>query len=180
VIPVRLIPGADVRERAQPVDAHVRAEVDDGRQRLRGREAFANHYWPALYFIDADGRIRHHRFGEGDYERSESVIQMLLAETGFDDDDRQEYVSVDARGPEAPADRNGLLSPETYLGYRQTMNFASPGGLARDEPWVYEAPEQLRRNHWSLSGDRAASAEAPTPCNRLDDTPPLDAARLSM
>ena len=93
-------------------------------------EAFANHYWPALYFIDAEGR-RHHRFGEGDYERSESVIQLLLAEAGLEDDDRQEYVSVDARGPETPADWNSLLSPETYLGYRQTMDFASPGGLTR-------------------------------------------------
>ena len=124
-------------------------------------EAFANHYWPALYFIDAEGRIRHHRFGEGDYERSESVIQLLLAEAGLDDDE-QDYVSVDARGPEAPADWNSLLSPETYLGYRQTMDFASPGGLTRDEPRVYEAPQTLRRNHWSLSGDWTASAEAVT------------------
>ncbi len=105
-------------------------------------EAFANHYWPALYFIDAEGRIRHHAFGEGDYERSESVIQMLLTEAGLDDDG-QEYVSVDARGPEAPADWNSLLSPETYLGYRQTMDFASPGGLTPDEPRVYEAPADV-------------------------------------
>ena len=101
-------------------------------------EAFANHYWPALYFIDAEGRIRHHRFGEGDYERSESVIQQLLAEAGLDDDD-QGYVSVDPRGPEAPADWNSLLSPETYLGYARTMDFASPGGLTPDEPRVYDA-----------------------------------------
>jgi len=122
-------------------------------------EAFANHYWPALYFIDVEGRIRHHRFGEGDYERSESVIQLLLAEAGLDDD-RQEYVSVDPQGAEAQADWNSLLSPETYLGYRQTMDFASPGGLARDEPRMYEAPQTLRRNHWSLSGDWTAGAEA--------------------
>jgi thiol-disulfide isomerase/thioredoxin len=122
-------------------------------------EAFANHYWPALYFIDAEGRIRHHRFGEGDYERSESVIQQLLAEAGLDDDG-QEFVSVDARGPEAAADWNSLLSPETYLGYARTMDFASPGGLTPDEPRVYEAPRKLRRNHWSLSGDWTAGAEA--------------------
>ena len=122
-------------------------------------EAFANHYWPALYLIDAEGRIRYHRSGEGDYERSESVIQQLLAEAGLDDDD-QEFVSVDALGPEAPADWNSLLSPETYLGYRQTMDFASPGGLTPDEPRVYEAPQKLRRNHWSLSGDWTAGAEA--------------------
>lgn len=122
-------------------------------------EAFANHYWPALYFIDAEGRIRHHRFGEGDYERSESVIQQLLAEAGLDDDG-QEFVSVDARGSEAPADWNSLLSPETYLGYGRTMDFASPGGLTPDEPRVYDPPRKLRRNHWSLSGDWTARAEA--------------------
>ncbi len=122
-------------------------------------EAFANHYWPALYFIDAEGRIRHHRFGEGDYERSESVIQLLLAEPGLDHGD-QEYVSVDARGPEAAADWNSLLSPETYLGYARTMDFASPGGLTPDEARVYDAPRTLRRNHWSLSGDWTAEAEA--------------------
>ena len=122
-------------------------------------EAFANHYWPALYFIDAEGRIRHHAFGEGDYERSESVIQMLLAEAGLDDSD-QDFVSVDARGPEAPADWNSLLSPETYLGYARTMDFASPGGLIPDEPRMYEAPEKLRRNHWCLSGDWTAGAES--------------------
>ncbi len=122
-------------------------------------DAFANHYWPALYLIDAEGRIRYHRSGEGDYERSESVIRQLLAEAGLDDDD-QEFVSVDALGPEAPADWNSLLSPETYLGYRQTMDFASPGDLTPDEPRVYEAPQKLRRNHWSLSGDWTAGAEA--------------------
>ena len=106
-------------------------------------EAFANHYWPALYFIDAEGRIRHHAFGEGDYERSESVIQMLLAEAGLDDGD-EDFVSVDARGPEAPADWNSLLSAETYLGYARTMDFASPGGLTQDESRRYEAPQKLR------------------------------------
>src|SRR4029078_4978619 len=121
-------------------------------------EAFANHYWPALYFIDAEGRIRHHAFGEGDYERSESVIQMLLAEAGLDDSDR-DLVSVDARGPEAPADRNSLLSAEAYLGYARTMDFASPGGLTQDESRTYEAPQKLRRNHWSLAGDWTARAE---------------------
>ena len=123
-------------------------------------DAFANHYWPALYVIDAAGRIRHHRFGEGDYERSERVIQLLLAEAGLDDDDDRGFVSVDGQGPEAPADWNSLLSPETYLGYGRTMDFASPGGLTPDEPRVYEAPRKLRRNHWCLSGDWTARAEA--------------------
>jgi Thioredoxin like C-terminal domain len=124
-------------------------------------EAFANHYWPALYFMDAEGRIRHHKFGEGDYERSERVIQLLLAEAGLDDEaDDQAYVAVDGSGPEAPADWNSLLSAETYLGYARTMDFASPGGLIPDEPRTYEGPPTLRRNHWSLSGDWTAGVEA--------------------
>ncbi len=87
--------------------------------------AFANHYWPALYFVDAQGRIRHHQFGEGGYERSEMVIQQLLAEAGAGGIDH-ELVSVDARGAEVAADWNSLQSPETYTGYARTENFASP------------------------------------------------------
>ena len=120
---------------------------------------FANHYWPALYFVDAEGRIRHHRFGEGDYERSESVIQQLLADAGADVS-LGDLVSVDSSGPEVAADWAALNSPETYLGYRQTENFASPGGMERDVPKVYEAPEHVRHNNWALSGDWTAMAEA--------------------
>jgi hypothetical protein len=121
--------------------------------------AFANHYWPALYFVDADGRIRHHRFGEGDYERSEIVIQQLLAGARADVS-LGDLVTVDPSGPEVAADWGALNSPETYLGYRQTENFASPGGMERDVPKVYEAPEHVRHNHWALSGDWTAMAEA--------------------
>ena len=59
--------------------------------------AFNNNYWPALYFIDAQGRVRHYHFGEGSYEQSEMVIQRLLAEagaSGIGDD----LVSVDEIG----------------------------------------------------------------------------------
>jgi hypothetical protein len=120
---------------------------------------FANHYWPALYFVDAEGRIRHHRFGEGDYERSEIVIQQLLAGAGADVS-LGDLVFVDPSGPEVAADWGALNSPETYLGYRQAGSFASPGGMERDVPKVYEAPEQVRLNHWALSGDWTAMAEA--------------------
>jgi len=78
-------------------------------------EAFANQYWPALYFVDAEGRIRHHRFGEGDYDRSEIVIQQLLAEAGVEGIE-DELVSVDPQGPEVAADWGSLGSGETYLG----------------------------------------------------------------
>src|SRR5215216_5153595 len=86
--------------------------------------AFKNQYWPALYFVDAQGRIRHHQFGEGDYEQSERVIQQLLAEAGVGGVSH-DLVSVDARGIEATADWDSLKSPENYVGYERTENFAS-------------------------------------------------------
>ena len=114
--------------------------------------AFNNQYWPALYFVDAQGYIRHHHFGEGEYEQSEVVIQQLLAEAGIGGNGH-ELVSVDARGVEAGADWDSLRSPENYLGYERTANFASPDGAAFDQPRVYDAPARLRFNHWALLGD---------------------------
>jgi hypothetical protein len=124
-------------------------------------DAFANQYWPALYFADANGRIRHHRFGEGDYERSEIVIRELLAEAGRGGADRG-LVSVQADGVEAAADWDALESPENYTGYERTENFASPGGLLPGRPHTYAAPERLRLNHWALSGDWTADRRAVT------------------
>src|ERR1044072_4745731 len=98
--------------------------------------AFENRYWPALYFVDARGRIRHHHFGEGEYEQSERVIQRLLAEAGAGGAG-QEVVSVEARGGEAGADWGSLKSPENYVGYGRTENFASPGGARSDERRAY-------------------------------------------
>lgn len=114
--------------------------------------AFKNQYWPALYFIDAQGRVRHRHFGEGAYEQSEMVIQELLAEAGMDGIDR-EPVSVDAQGIEAAADWRSLRSAENYVGYERTQNFASPGGVVLDRPRMYELPARLRLNEWALSGD---------------------------
>jgi thiol-disulfide isomerase/thioredoxin len=114
--------------------------------------AFRNNYWPALYFIDAQGRMRHMHFGEGAYEQSEMVIQRLLMEagaSGIGDD----TVSVDPKGLEVAADWVTLKSPESYLGYAQAGNFASPGGAAPDKSRVYELPARLRLNEWALSGD---------------------------
>ena len=91
-------------------------------------QAFSNHYWPAVYIADAQGRIRHHQFGEGRYEECERVIQRLLREAGVEDLG-DALVSVAAEGFEAQADWTNLASPETYLGYEQTQNFASPGGV---------------------------------------------------
>jgi thiol-disulfide isomerase/thioredoxin len=121
--------------------------------------AFSNHYWPALYFVDAQGQIRHHRFGEGDYEMSEMILQQLLIEAGSSGTD-QELVSVDARGVEVAADWDSLRSPENYLGYERTDNFVSPNGAILDTPYAYAAPPRLRLNHWALAGDWTVNQQA--------------------
>jgi hypothetical protein len=123
--------------------------------------AFANHYWPALYFADAQGRIRHHRFGEGDYQQSEMVIQQLLAEAGTAGHDH-ELVSVEALGAEAPADWATLRSPENYTGYERTENFSSPGGVVPGRRHAYQIPAELRFNHWALAGDWTVAEQAAT------------------
>ena len=108
--------------------------------------AFDNHYWPALYFVDAHGIIRDHHFGEGRYEQSERVIQRLLGV-------ERELVSVEGLGVEAEADWDHLRTPETYLGYRRSEHFASPGGAVFDERRSYEHPERVRFNRWALAGE---------------------------
>ncbi|HYB47367.1 MAG TPA: redoxin domain-containing protein [Streptosporangiaceae bacterium] len=114
--------------------------------------AFDNYYWPALYFADAQGRIRHHNFGEGEYAQSEMVIQQLLDDAGATGTS-YDLVSPDAVGLEAPADWADLRSPENYAGYERTENFASPGGAVPGKPHVYTAPAGLRLNQWALSGN---------------------------
>jgi hypothetical protein len=121
--------------------------------------AFENRYWPASYFIDAQGKIRHRRFGEGDYEQSERIIQQLLNEArkgGIGGD----LVSVDADGAEAAADWDSLRTPENYLGYERTENFTSPGGAVSDTPHVYAAPARLALNQWALAGDWTVQRQA--------------------
>jgi thiol-disulfide isomerase/thioredoxin len=120
--------------------------------------AIDNHYWPALYFVDAQGQIRHHQFGEGHYEESEMIIQQLLAEAGIEVS--HELVSVEGGGIEAAADWGSLRSPENYLGYERTENFASPGGADLDSPHIYAAPARLRLNEWALAGDWTMGRQA--------------------
>jgi thiol-disulfide isomerase/thioredoxin len=107
--------------------------------------AFDNHYWPALYFVDADGVIRDEHFGEGRYEQSERLIQRLLGV-------ERELVPVDGVGVEAEADWDHLRTPETYVGYARSEHFASPGGAAFDQRRGYELAPQLGLNHWALAG----------------------------
>src|SRR5262245_43537818 len=118
--------------------------------------AFDNHYWPAMYFVDAGGVIRDHHFGEGRYEQSERVIQRLL---GIE----RELVSVVGDGVEAEADWEHLRTPETYLGYERGEHFASPNGGTFDERRVYELPERLPFNHWALAGEWTVGSESVVP-----------------
>jgi len=112
--------------------------------------AFRNQYWPADYFIDRKGRIRHHHFGEGDYEKSERVIQELLRENGAADPNR-DPVRIAAEGAEAPPS-DDVQSPETYAGYERTQRFASRERLARDSRRTYSPPLRPALNQWGLGG----------------------------
>ena len=116
-------------------------------------EAFDNHYWPALYFVDREGIIRDHHFGEGRYETSERVIQRLLGV-------ERELLTVHGSGAEAEADWNQLGSPETYVGYDRSAQFASPGGAALGERSGYQLPDRLRLNEWALRGGWTVGREA--------------------
>jgi len=114
-------------------------------------QAFENHYCPAVYVADAEGRIRYHHFGEGEYEMTEMVIQQLLVESGVEAVDR-DLVSVEPRGLEVSADWRTVLSGETYAGYGQATGFAQDAVARYDEPFAYTAPPSLFLNDWALSG----------------------------
>ena len=113
---------------------------------------FANRYWPAVYLADAEGRIRYHHFGEGEYDEGEWMIRHLLREGAGEGIDN-ELVSVEPNGFEAQADWTNLRSPETYLGYAQGHNLDSPDGVAYDQPRSYVTPESLQLNTWALAGN---------------------------
>ena len=108
--------------------------------------AFDNHYWPALYFVDTEGIIRDHHFGEGRYEESERVIQRLL---GIE----RELVSVEGLGVEAEADWDQLRTPETYLGYGAASDSRPRSAPPSTNAGAYELPERLRLNQWALAGE---------------------------
>jgi cytochrome c biogenesis protein CcdA/thiol-disulfide isomerase/thioredoxin len=115
-------------------------------------QSFNNQYWPAHYFIDAEGRIRAHHFGEGNYEQSEQIIRKLLTEAGENDLPPAGMGTEKPVGVQAAPDEAHDQSPETYVGYRRAENFASPGGFAQDQPRVYSAPPALKLNQWALGG----------------------------
>jgi len=121
--------------------------------------AFDNQYWPAFYFVDAQGRIRHHQFGENDYDKSEQVIQQLLAEAGRSNVPA-DLVAPKADGVQAAPGSAPVMSDETYLGYDHgARGFASSGGIVRDRAQAYQSPSSLRVNQWSLAGNWSVERE---------------------
>jgi len=129
-------------------------------------QAFNNQYWPAHYFIDAMGRIRGHHFGEGEYDKSERIIQTLLKEAGYKDVPGG-IVDPNAEGALAAADENNMQSPETYLGYGRGTGFAS-NTPQPDRVATYTTPYPLGPNQWGLTGrwtigeEKSVSAAAGT------------------
>jgi thiol-disulfide isomerase/thioredoxin len=111
---------------------------------------FSNHFWPALYLADPQGRIRYHHFGEGEYAMTEMVIQQMLVDAGADDVDR-DLVSVAPEGLEVAADWASLRTPETYVGYGQSSGFAQEKVASYDKAAVYTL-EPLPLNEWALAG----------------------------
>jgi thiol-disulfide isomerase/thioredoxin len=147
----------NVRRAVKEMRIHYPIAVDSDHAVWR---AFRNEYWPALYFVDAQGRIRHHQSGEGKYEASEKIIQQLLTEAGVTGIGGT-LVSVDARGLEAAADWSNLKSPENYVGYERTENFAPPGGAVLDKRRAYAAPARLNLNpDFSAPRQRSPSMRA--------------------
>jgi thiol-disulfide isomerase/thioredoxin len=121
-------------------------------------QAFSNEYWPADYFIDGKGRIRYHHFGEGDYDKSEQVIQQLLRETGATTLDAS-TARISATGAEAPPSGD-VRSPETYIGYARAESFASPERVIQDTPTIYTLPANPSLNEWGLGGSWDVGAES--------------------
>lgn len=131
--------------------------------------AFNNEYWPAHYFADAQGRIRYHHFGEGEYAESERVIQQLLREAGAKTV-ADGLINADAQGVQQAPDMNQVLSPETYVGYQRAEHFVPETGLVPDKVATYNPPANLTLNDWSLGGQWAVGAEraiASAPASRI-------------
>jgi thiol-disulfide isomerase/thioredoxin len=122
-------------------------------------QAFGNHYWPAVYVVDANGKIRHHQFGEGEYERTEAVIQQLLREAGYSGMGN-DAVHIDAQGSEVAADWDNLRSQENYLGLDKAEGFVSTSKPVAGKTASYAAPRSLRLNQWAISGDWTVNAGA--------------------
>lgn len=131
--------------------------------------AFNNEYWPAHYFADAQGRIRYHHFGEGEYAESERVIQQLLREAGAAKVD-DGLINANAEGVQLAPDMNEVQSPETYVGYQRSEHFVPETSLVPDKLTTYSPPPQLALNDWSLGGQWTVGPERATsssPASRI-------------
>jgi cytochrome c biogenesis protein CcdA/thiol-disulfide isomerase/thioredoxin len=131
--------------------------------------AFNNQYWPAHYFADAQGRIRYHHFGEGEYAESERVIQQLLREAGAAKV-ADGLINASAEGVQLAPDMNEVQSPETYVGYQRAEHFVPETSLVPDKVSAYSAPSQLALNDWSLDGQWNVGPERATssaPASRI-------------
>jgi thiol-disulfide isomerase/thioredoxin len=139
----------NVREAANAMRVEYPIALDSDYEVWR---AFSNMYWPAVYVADAEGQIRHYQYGEGMYDECEWAVQELLREAGAEvaGDD---LVTVEPEGFEVQADWATLRSPETYLGFEQGQNLASPDGAVLEQAHTYVAPESLALNTWGLTGD---------------------------
>jgi thiol-disulfide isomerase/thioredoxin len=124
-------------------------------------QRFGNEGWPGFFFIDARGKVRGYRLGEGHYDEAEQRIRTLLTEAGQD-------VSAIPAGPaagtgsQAEADWQDLRSPESYLGYAKADGFRSPGGLRRDATYSYTPASSIALNQWDLFGSWSAGREFAT------------------
>jgi hypothetical protein len=147
---------ANVRQAVRDLNITYSVAIDSRYEIWR---AFANEYWPAHYLIDADGIIRYHHFGEGQYEETEKVIQQLLKERGAIPGDAGVPLLVDATGAQAAPSRSAAKSPETYLGYERQDNFSSPQPVTKDVPARYTAPVSPMLNQWGLAGQWNVRAE---------------------
>jgi hypothetical protein len=148
----------NVRHAARDMNITYPIAIDNEYQLWDG---FENEYWPALYLIDARGRIRYHHFGEGDYAETERGIQSLLTEAGVPEV-ASALVSVEGAGAEASPDYANLKSPENYLGYARSERFVSTGHGAVNEPCPFTAPARLGMNHWALAGIWMVGAQSVT------------------
>ncbi|GER21159.1 cytochrome c biogenesis protein DipZ [Variovorax boronicumulans] len=148
---------ANVRKAVKDLGIGFPVALDNDFSIWRG---FDNQAWPAFYFVDAQGRIRHHQFGENRYDKAEQVIQQLLAEAGQANSINAGLVAPQGQGTQAAPGAEPAQSGETYLGHARAHGFASPGGIARDRAKAYEpVASSLRSNQWSLGGDWTVEGE---------------------
>jgi thiol-disulfide isomerase/thioredoxin len=121
--------------------------------------AFSNRYWPAHYFVDAMGVVRHTHLGEGGYDESERVLQQLLAEAGRYELASAELVAPDGEGAALPSDELSVLTPETYIGHHRAESFVSPGGQLPGVAHDYTVPPRVGLNDWALAGNWTVGEE---------------------